>query len=120
MSLSCLSCQVLQRTNSDCEREYGGEKYTYKKIFQPEVHQRSWSGNLGQPPPGYDQMVSGSKAVVEQKKVKKLGHRRMHSTGALALDGTAEPRLVRSCGMRRDWSFEDLRERDEKKGRMIY
>lgn len=56
----------------------------------------------------------------KMKKVKTLGHRRMHSTGAVTFEGTAKPRLVRSSGMRRDWSFENLRQRDENKGRIIY
>lgn len=119
MSLSCLTCQVLERTNSNCERDYGAEMYSYKRLFRLEVHQRSWSGNLGQPTSNDDETTSES-MVVARKKGKKLRHRRLHSTGALACEGTAEPRLVRSCGMRRDWSFENLREREENKKGRIY
>ncbi|KAK2662508.1 hypothetical protein Ddye_001082 [Dipteronia dyeriana] len=63
--------------------------------------ERSWSGNLAPPPPPpYEQIRNASTN-------RKKNCRRFHSTGAV-YDGADEPRLVRSAGMRRDWSFEDL------------
>ncbi|XP_038725797.1 uncharacterized protein LOC120016898 [Tripterygium wilfordii] len=105
MSLNCLTCQSSQRTNS--EQEYCNRGKQCKKIFCIKVD-RSWSGNLNPQP--YKQIRSGSKVVAAQKM--RNCHRRLNSTGAVIFEGSgAEPRLVRSCGMRRDWSFEDLRQR---------
>lgn len=77
--------------------------------------EKSWSGNLTPPRP-YDQMKNTSRT-----KAKKGRHRRLNSTGGVGFEGdgiSTEPRLVRSSGMRRDWSFENLRQRDQKKGRI--
>ncbi|KAF5729705.1 hypothetical protein HS088_TW20G00069 [Tripterygium wilfordii] len=105
MSLNCLTFQSLQRTNSEQERCNHGKQC--KKICCIKVN-RSWSGNLSPQP--YEQIRSGSK-VVAAKKMRNC-HRRLTSTGAVMFEGSgAEPRLVRSSGMRRDWSFEDLRQR---------
>lgn len=118
MSLNCLNCSQVRRTNSDhaCERKHG-EVRNCKKICCVEVD-RSWPGNLAPQP--YEQIcVKNATMLVAKKKVVRPGHRRLYTTGAAAFEGAAEPRLVRSSGMRRDWSFEDLRpRRDEKKGRV--
>ena len=68
---------------------------------------RSWSGNLV--PRHYEKMRNESK-----EKPARVGHHRLHSISGFGgyEDG---PRLVRSCGMRRDWSFEDLRKRRDEK-----
>lgn len=108
MTLNCLTCQSLQRTNSDKEYGNGGP---IKKLCCIKV-ERSWSGNLTPPP--YEQIrngAHGSMVVTAKKKVKK-NHRRLNSTGAVAFTTNTEPKLVRSVGMRRDWSFEDLRQRN--------
>ncbi|KAL5791436.1 hypothetical protein ACOSP7_000030 [Xanthoceras sorbifolium] len=114
MSLNCLTCQTLQRTDS--EKEYGHEIYRTLCCIKVE---RSWSGNLTPPPPpAYEQMRNGSMVATKNRK---KSCRRLHSTGAV-YDGTDEPRLVRSAGMRRDWSFEDLGERNDqmrKSGRLF-
>lgn len=113
MSLNCLTCSQVQRTNSESDRRYEKDR-NCKKACSSQVD-RSWSGNLASP--SYEQFyMKNASMLVAQKKVNK-GHRRLHSTGAVAFEGGAEPRLVRSSGMRRDWSFENLRHRDEKKGR---
>lgn len=114
MSLNCLiTCQETQRTNSD--KDIVHEK-RYGKICCINI-ERSWSGNLSPQP--YEKIRSGS-MMIATKKVKK-GHCRLNSTGAVAFEGSGGPRLVRSCGMRRDWSFEDLREREKKrKGERVY
>ncbi|KAJ0052469.1 hypothetical protein Pint_03435 [Pistacia integerrima] len=75
--------------------------------------ERSWSGPLASPP--YEQIrepvTSQSMQLVSSNKVKK-GHRRYKSTSVVAFEENTEPRLVRSSGMRRDWSFEDLGQRN--------
>lgn len=46
------------------------------------------------------------------RRVKK-GHRRRYSAEVVVYGDLDEPRLVRSSGLRRDWSFEDLRKQRE-------
>ncbi|XP_057975931.1 uncharacterized protein LOC131163351 [Malania oleifera] len=108
MSLNCLTCPTMQRTDSDGNTRY--EPYKPPMILCCPKISRNWSGNLAPPP--YEEMRSGPFA----KKAKK-SHRHLRSTNDAMLEGAfmeeenTEPRLVRSCGMRRDWSFEDLRQR---------
>ncbi|KAK6934988.1 hypothetical protein RJ641_035143 [Dillenia turbinata] len=106
MSLNCLTCQGLPRTDSDGH-------------LREEIHsdlcctkgERSWSGNL--PPQPYEKIRKGPYYTEEMKKDEKAPrHRRLLTTGDIAFEGTGEPRLIRSSGMRRDWSFEDLRARN--------
>ncbi|KAB2632236.1 hypothetical protein D8674_028483 [Pyrus ussuriensis x Pyrus communis] len=118
MSLNCLSCQVRQRTSSSGDREHASKEKAYRKLCCVNINiDRSWSGNLTSPP--YEQIENSSIFVLEKKKGKKgPGHRRLMTTGGVAYEGSTEPRLVRSSGMRRDWSFENLSLlRNEKKGR---
>ncbi|KAL9368969.1 hypothetical protein Peur_040168 [Populus x canadensis] len=103
MSLGCLSCQDLQR--SDSERECLQGKPHQNKLGCI-MMERSWSGNLS--PPSHGQMGRKSTAVAARKVIKKEPHR-LNSAGGVTFKGCEEPRLVRSSGMRRDWSFEDLR-----------
>ena len=108
MSLNCLTCQQMQR--SDSERQCSHEK-PCRKLCCVKID-RSWSGNISPPP--YEQInisKSGPVAIGVIKK-KKKEHRRLNSAGSIAFKGNhGEPRLVRSSGMRRDWSFENLRQR---------
>ncbi|KAA8522053.1 hypothetical protein F0562_012633 [Nyssa sinensis] len=101
---------LLPRADSQNELE---EKYDHEKPnFRPCRANvgRSWSGNLAPRP--YEKMRNGS-AMGPEKRVMKA-HRRIFSSGPVELESST-PRLVRSCGMRRDWSFENLRQlRDEK------
>lgn len=77
---------------------------------------RNWSGALTPPPLPYEHIRGGGGGGVNGvKKVRKSQLRRLRSTTEEPLmeeggEG-GEPRLVRSSGMRRDWSFEDLRQR---------
>ncbi|XWS62150.1 hypothetical protein CRYUN_Cryun07bG0186300 [Craigia yunnanensis] len=109
MSLNCLTCQVLRRTGSNNDRDHCGKENDSRKFC--------WSGNLS--PAAYEQIRSKPMSAVPSKKIKK-GHRRLKTIdttyGAVTLEDDGEPRLVRSCGMRRDWSFENLRE--ERDGKM--
>ncbi|GKU95752.1 hypothetical protein SLEP1_g9074 [Rubroshorea leprosula] len=112
MSLNCLTCQVLQRTNSYNDGDCGQVNHQ-KPHFRPEITccLRNWSGNLSPPP-----FRSGSLMPPAKKKLlMKSSHRRLNSTGTLSFETDVEPRLVRSSGMRRDWSFEELREETRKR-----
>lgn len=110
MSLNCLTCHQLRRIESEEELN---EKYdtvgtphfvqTWSKV------DRSWSGNLAPRP--YDKLIKNKSGDMVGKKGQK-GHQRGHSGPVGYQDG---PRLVRSAGMRRDWSFEDLRQNREEK-----
>ncbi|KAK4420308.1 hypothetical protein Salat_1981000 [Sesamum alatum] len=90
------------------------------KIYLRKV-ERSWSGNLGgpkttttskPPQPNFRKMRSRSNLGTNKfmRKTSPALHR-VHSTSQAASyeSAPATPRLVRSSGMRRDWSFEDLR-----------
>ncbi|XVF11041.1 hypothetical protein REPUB_Repub07fG0235300 [Reevesia pubescens] len=70
---------------------------------------RSWSWNIS--PAAYEQMRNELMSVVASKQMKKKGHRRLNTIdttyGADDFEADVGPRLVRSSGMRRDWSFED-------------
>ncbi|PON87400.1 LOW QUALITY PROTEIN: hypothetical protein TorRG33x02_167530 [Trema orientale] len=118
MSLNCLSCQVLQRTDSDLERDNGVEKYSYEKLLCSNIGRSS--GNLVAPSPCKELIKSESMFVAPKKATGTLGHRRLQSSGAFMFEGTTEPRVVKSYGMRRDWSIKNLRQRDKEKGRIIY
>lgn len=105
--MNCLTCQALPRTQSDREN-HGYETSSSRGksccLYVP----RRWSAELT--PPTYESIkIDDDISSSPHKKVKT---RRVHSD----CSGN-EPRLVRSSGMRRDWSFEDLGLRDQKKGR---
>ncbi|KAK3183025.1 hypothetical protein Dsin_030311 [Dipteronia sinensis] len=105
--MSLINCLACQRTDS--KREHGHHGHDIYRNFSScciKKVERSWSGNLAPPsPPPYEQIRNASKN-------RKKNCRRLHSTGAV-YDGADEPRLVRSAGMRRDWSFEDLAQRND-------
>ncbi|GMJ06039.1 hypothetical protein like AT2G35215 [Hibiscus trionum] len=96
MSFNCLT---LKRTESSNGRDHFGHKQKPSVTFC--CASRTRSGN-------YEQI--GSEPM--SKKTKK-GHRRRNTIPATfeskGFDADSEPRLVRSCGMRRNWSLEDLR-----------
>lgn len=117
MSLNCLRCHNLGRTVSEKEHIEGyGDKKPHFKSRWPKVD-RSWSGNLAPRPyekirrePTSNTMASHGKIAAESGG----GHwSTTHRSGPIRLDNG--PRLARSCGMRRDWSFEDLRQRVDEK-----
>ncbi|KAK7317783.1 hypothetical protein RJT34_02305 [Clitoria ternatea] len=94
--MNCLTCgQMLQRVNSE---EFLLEIKPYKKSHI--LVDRSWSGNLS-PPKGRGDPPRRSGGAVS--KIKTEHHRRTNS------EGDVGPRLARSSGMRREWSFQDLR-----------
>ncbi|KAI4314475.1 hypothetical protein L6164_027380 [Bauhinia variegata] len=105
MNLNCLTCQLLPRKDSD--KESDGVQEKNRSLLRLKV-ERSWSVNLT---PGE------SDAIANVKTKKKTQHRRGLSTGAIDFPESRGPRLVRSCGMRRDWNIEELGEKKEKKVR---
>ncbi|KAG6577703.1 hypothetical protein SDJN02_23384, partial [Cucurbita argyrosperma subsp. argyrosperma] len=109
MTLNCLSCQLLQRTDS--ERDPDPQHQNYYSV-QIEPSGRSWSGNLSFRPP--DRPKKEPLRALPEDQAPPVAPRRLHSSGPISL-GSKEPKLVRSSGMRRDWSFEDLRAIREEK-----
>ncbi|CAE6030448.1 unnamed protein product [Arabidopsis arenosa] len=92
MSLNCLACHILQRTDSD--REIGSLKDSnFKENFATSR---------------YDKMVRNRSSLPVVRRVNK-GHRRLYSAEIMVYGELDEPKLVRSSGIRRDWSFEDLK-----------
>ncbi|KAI4328078.1 hypothetical protein L6164_020467 [Bauhinia variegata] len=96
MSLNCLTCQLLMRTDS--EREYEGVQEKSSKILRVKVD-RSWSGDINSPD------------------AKTRNRLRGNITEVVGSPGSPEPRLVRSSGMRRDWSFDEVAEKKVKRVR---
>lgn len=118
MSLNCLSCGGHSEPRRDTKLEHGRDDVPWAaRCFGVG---RSWSGELT-PPPLYAHLRSSS-IPVDPPDDKQKGHRKIASTGSALFGGSTdrreagaateeEPWLVRSGGMRRDWSFEDPRER---------
>ncbi|KAL3737804.1 hypothetical protein ACJRO7_019344 [Eucalyptus globulus] len=115
MSLNCLTCQAQRK--EDTELEYGCIDEEGPRSLCCVLVDRNWSGPLVTPPapttPYYEHRSRSGPLGLRKKKAKK-GHRRLWGTTASSLGekpiaGSGEARLVRSSGMRRDWSFEDLR-----------
>ncbi|XP_062145999.1 uncharacterized protein LOC133853992 [Alnus glutinosa] len=102
MALNCLtSCQFMDGNKSDSDSEYRrGE--CCRKLCCVKVWRRRCQWNILP----YEKMRIGSLNMATEK-VRK-SHCRSYSTGVVAFVGGTEPRLVRSCAMRRDWSFEDV------------
>ncbi|OMO77298.1 hypothetical protein CCACVL1_15108 [Corchorus capsularis] len=114
MSLNCLAChQVLQRTDSNNDlRNYdnNNNEKDIKRFWGIKVD-RSWSGNLS--PVAFEHVRNNTDpSTPPAKKMLKKGHRRLNTIDTtfrmVSFEADGEPKLVRSSGMRRDWSFEDL------------
>ncbi|KAK4263010.1 hypothetical protein QN277_028491 [Acacia crassicarpa] len=102
MALSCLTCsQILQKTDS--YREYSLENPRLKKMRCAPVG-RMWSGHIA-----WEDQDQREGPLVKMKGEDS----RAQSTGSSVLPGSTKPRLVRSPGMRRDWSLEDLSDKTE-------
>ncbi|KAI4371502.1 hypothetical protein MLD38_019730 [Melastoma candidum] len=118
MSLSCLSCPSAQRTNSDTDYRHDPCQNKLHRIDE----ERNWSGPLRSPPldcTGRSGPIGGL-PMNRTKSSRGPPHRLMCTSGELGFvrgeietgaDVVGEPRLIRSSGIRRDWSFEDLRQR---------
>ncbi|KAE9607868.1 hypothetical protein Lal_00040010 [Lupinus albus] len=98
MSLNCLTCgNALQRVKSD--KEYAPENKGSMKMKMN--IERMWSGNISETTTQHVVLGGGSVS-----KIKKEHHHRMRRSNSTG--NNVGPRLVRSSGMRRDWSLEDL------------
>ncbi|KAK6787103.1 hypothetical protein RDI58_015628 [Solanum bulbocastanum] len=109
MSLSCLTCKI---TRTDSTNEFNEKKFNNnvdknnkeKHKFSRRSVERSWSGNLEST--SNEKKMSHSLSIIPENKVKKGSHRTFNS-GPIEFP-TETPKLVRSPGISRDWSFEDL------------
>ncbi|XP_010481416.1 PREDICTED: uncharacterized protein LOC104760224 [Camelina sativa] len=122
MSLNCLTCQALPRTDSNKEIDLSGPgpptveiNHVLGKtccVLDP-IGGRNWSGSLN---PRIHEKIgrSGSSLAQKMKKVKKIHHLRLSGpVGSNPSNGPTrpeQPKLVRSTGVRRNWSFENLRD----------
>ncbi|XP_055821229.1 uncharacterized protein LOC129889802 [Solanum dulcamara] len=108
MTLNCLTCQVLKRTDSheELRKKINNvhEKSNFR-LFSGGI-ERKWSGNLVQKP-RFE--TTRARSLVGKENKAKKGSRRIHNSGPMDFL-TDSPKLARSPGMRRDWSFEDLRQ----------
>ncbi|XP_010540783.1 PREDICTED: uncharacterized protein LOC104814444 [Tarenaya hassleriana] len=90
MSLNCLTCHALQRSDSDGD-----------------MRRRKDPNFMGK-------MMRNGSSLPQVTRIKKgHRHRRLYSADAVYED-SGKPRLVRSSGIRRDWSFEDLNKHGDK------
>ncbi|MBA0646465.1 hypothetical protein Goklo_014430, partial [Gossypium klotzschianum] len=105
MSLNCLICQ--HRSNSNNYREYCAKEENCKE--------RVGTSCSGISPAYYDEIKSDhepTSLVIAKNKINK-GHRRLKTIDspyrATAFESdNDEPKLVRSSGVRRNWSFKDI------------
>lgn len=103
--MNCLACQSIVRTNSEKEGDFFHVTTGLWTIEETE----EISTKMSPPKPDYGKMRSASSLnVPHDKKVMKNVPRRCHSSVVGSIED--QPKLVRSSGMRRDWSFEDLRQ----------
>ncbi|KAG0452785.1 hypothetical protein HPP92_025449 [Vanilla planifolia] len=116
MNLNCLLCEGgceggRGRGRPEAGRDLGGK---HRQICRCCGFDLSWSGNLS-PPPYTNLRRSTSVVPGRHGGPCKLANTASNLSNAsveppLAPPSAAgEPRLMRSGGMRRDWSFEDLR-----------
>lgn len=108
MSLSCLACKKLRRVNSDLALEPLNPPSGRSR---PTGH-RNWSGCLAWPPNHRTDLHCRPSVPRDARRPL----RRVPSASAasdcmkVACGAAANgPQLRRSSGMRRDWSFEDLK-----------
>ncbi|KAE8724157.1 Detected protein of unknown function [Hibiscus syriacus] len=103
MSLNCLNCQILKRTDSDNDIDHHCAKPKYaRKIRSKKARSKSEIS-----PAVYEQLRR-EEPIMQVVGSKKGHHRRLNTVdnGAVAFEVDCNPRLLRSSGMRRDWSFE--------------
>ncbi|KAL3499896.1 hypothetical protein ACH5RR_038989 [Cinchona calisaya] len=109
MSLNCLTCPGMKRTDSDVDMKNSLCQRKPNTCRNLATTERSWSGNLVPRPNGYGKIRTGRTILMAADEVKKGRYRIHNSAPAGNFEDTGTPKLVRSSGMRRDWSFEDLR-----------
>lgn len=99
--MNCLACQGVVRTNSI--EEFGDPIDVPTSLW---TIQETDTKTPPPPKPDYGNIMR-SASIVGVPRHHNNVPRRCHSTVAASVED--QPKLVRSCGMRRDWSFEDLR-----------
>lgn len=104
MSLNCLICQ--HRSNSNNDRDSCAEEKDRKK--------RVGTNCSGISPAYYDEIKSAHEptSLAIAKKKMNNGHRRLKTIGSPYgatgfVSDEEEPKLVRSSGVRRNWSFKE-------------
>ncbi|KAI9111702.1 hypothetical protein K1719_017392 [Acacia pycnantha] len=107
MSLNCLACTLIPRTDSYRENNLP-ERVTKLRALVA----RSWSGVMDPPDDSHQQCHDQTRKTRGSSAKIKPDHRRVHSASDASCSGSLEPRLVRSCGVRRNWTFEDLTPED--------
>ncbi|KAK9698935.1 hypothetical protein RND81_08G141500 [Saponaria officinalis] len=105
-SFPCINKKPFEEDDTD-NSPYATKNAHFHKVLA----KRSWSGNLMSP--SYDKVNKSDDDTPPQKKVKFAHFERQGSACAAQCRNTNDnltntPRLVRSGGKRRDWSFEDL------------
>ncbi|KAK4389912.1 UNVERIFIED_CONTAM: hypothetical protein Sradi_4895900 [Sesamum radiatum] len=116
--MSLINC--LRKIDSEEELRRGGlndvqDNMMHNFMIYLRKAERNWSGNLAPkvkpPQPSFRKMRSRSNFGTNKLRMMSPALHRVHSTSQAASyeSAPATPRLVRSSGMRRDWSFEDLR-----------
>ncbi|CAN8285121.1 unnamed protein product [Cochlearia groenlandica] len=107
MSLNCLACHNLQRSDSDRDIRRSLNK-------DPNFTEKLATSR-------YDKMLRNKSSLPIVRKIKTghHHHRRLYSAETVMVyeDLEEEPKLIRSSGIRRDWSFENLQKQRE--GRKI-
>ncbi|GMJ16070.1 hypothetical protein like AT2G35215 [Hibiscus trionum] len=105
MSLNCLSCRILKRTVSNNGRDHCAKPNYTRKMGSNDRCKSEIS------PAAYEQLRM-EEAMMSGMGSKKGRHRRLNTIdttyGAVAFEADVNPKLVRSPGMRRDWSFEKV------------
>ena len=108
MTLNCMNCRANSKLNKN---KFEKPPLANATLRVKILTERNWSGTLI--PPAYTQEATMELNSIPTKKPKRA-YRRYGSIGAIpipeedAVDLLNEPRLMRSGGIRRDWSFEDL------------
>ncbi|KAJ4783622.1 hypothetical protein LUZ62_034868 [Rhynchospora pubera] len=109
MSLACLTCHLIPSRAPGMSPDHDCYTYPYRS---PEVRccgsKRNWSGELPQSPYRELRSIRSLEPIREENGCSKS--RKKHQYDSPAIAGT-EPRLVRSGGVRRNWTFEELNER---------
>ncbi|XP_054808380.1 uncharacterized protein LOC129310539 [Prosopis cineraria] len=103
MNLNCLACTLIPRTDSYREHNLHERAAKLRALVA-----RSWSGAMVLPDDSRQQCHDQQKKTKGPLAKIKADHRRIHSASDVSFPGSPEPRLVRSCGVRRNWSFEEL------------
>ncbi|XP_014519705.2 uncharacterized protein LOC106776749 [Vigna radiata var. radiata] len=125
MSLNCLTCSPLLPRTDSFEELFPEKEYKEHKEYK-EYKEHKESKQIKEAYNQVDRSWSNNKLPSSLKRdLPKVGavaklkgdHRRNYSTGDVPYPGPSGPKLMRSSGMRRNWSLEDLTEKQERRVR---